>query len=80
MATRSLRTRLLRTAVTLAVGGSAFQMSGCDPEIRSTLLDGLQTTTTSLLTALTSAYFQNLQNDNTTPSTSLTTTGGGSTP
>jgi len=63
----------------LAVGGSAFQLSSCDPEVRSTLLDGLQTTTTSLLTALTSAYFLSLQDDGGT-GTGLTTTGGGTTP
>lgn len=79
MATRSLRTRLLRTAMVLAVGGSAFQLSGCDPAVRTTLLTGLQTTTNSLLTALTSAYFLSLQNNNSTTGTGLTTTGGGTT-
>ena len=73
MATRSLRTRLLRTAMTLAVGGSAFQLSGCDPALRSTLLGGLETTATSLTTALLSAYFQSLQGDG-TGSSNLTTT------
>ena len=63
MATRSLRMRLLRTAMTLAVGGSAFQLSGCDPAVRSTLLEGLQTTTNSLSTALISAFFLSLQDD-----------------
>ena len=63
MATRSLRTRLLRTAMALAVGGSAFQLSGCDPAVRSTLLEGLQTTTNSLSTALISAFFLSLQDD-----------------
>lgn len=63
MATRSLRTRLLRTAMTLAVGGSAFQLSGCDPAVRSTLLDGLLTTSTSLSTALISAFFLSLEED-----------------
>ena len=63
MATRSPRTRLLRTAMTLAVGGSVFQLSGCDPAVRSTLLSGLQTTTTGLSTALISAFFLNLEDD-----------------
>jgi hypothetical protein len=49
--------------MTLAVGGSAFQLSGCDPEVRSTLLEGLQTTTTSLSTALISAFFLSLEDD-----------------
>ena len=74
MATRSLRTRLLRTAMTLAVGGSAFQLSGCDPEVRTTLLDGLQTTATSLSGALISAYFLSLQDDEGGTASDLTTT------
>jgi len=73
MATRSLRTRLLRTAMTLAVGGSVFQLSGCDPTVRSTLLTGLQTTTTSLSTALISAFFLNLQDDDGDTTTTTTT-------
>lgn len=76
MATRRLRTRLLRTAMTLAVGGSIFQLSGCDPAVRTQLLTGLETTTTSLSTALISAFFLSLQDDSTTTGTNLTTTGG----
>ena len=80
MATRSVRTRLLRTAMVLALGGSAFQLSGCDPAVRSTLLDGLETTTTSLSSALISAFFLSLQDNSSTTGTGLTTTGGGTTP
>ena len=76
MATRSVRTRLLRTAMVLALGGSAFQLSGCDPAVRSTLLDGLETTTTSLSSALISAFFLSLQDNATGTGTGLTTTGG----
>lgn len=46
-----------------AIGGSAFQLSGCDPAVRSTLLTGLETTTQSLSTALISALFLGLQNN-----------------
>ena len=80
MATRSVRTRLLRTAMVLALGGSAFQLSGCDPAVRSTLLDGLETTTTSLSSALISAFFLSLQDNSSITGTGLTTTGGGTTP
>ena len=80
MATRSVRTRLLRTAMVLALGGSAFQLSGCDPAVRSTLLDGLETTTTSLSSALISAFFLSLQDNSSGTGTGLTTTGGGTTP
>lgn len=61
--------------MTLAVGGSAFQLSGCDPAVRSTLLEGLQTTTNSLSTALISAFFLSLE-DSSTSSGGLTTTDG----
>ena len=57
----------------LAVGGSAFQLSGCDPAVRSTLLEGLQTTTSSLSTALISAFFLSLDDGN-GGSSDLTTT------
>ncbi len=81
MATRSVRTRLLRTAMALALGGSVFQLSGCDPAVRDQLLTGLETTTTSLSSALISAFFLSLQNNSsTTTGSGLTTTGGGTTP
>jgi hypothetical protein len=47
----------------LAVGGSALQLSGCDPNVRATLLQGLQQTTQSLSTALISAFFLSIQDD-----------------
>ncbi len=72
MARRSLWTRWLRTGMALAVGGSAFQLSGCDPDVRATLLDGLEATTATLSDALISAFFQSLADDE--ASSSLTTT------
>ncbi len=72
MAKRSLRTRVLRSAMTLAIGGSAFQLSGCDPAVRSTLLDGLEATSTALTNALISAFFQSL--DDSDEGSSITTT------
>lgn len=44
----------------LAVGGSAFQLSGCDAEVRSTLISGLEATTLGLTTTLVTAFFQGL--------------------
>ncbi len=61
MTKRSFQQRFLRAAVTLAIGGSAFQLSGCDPAVRDTLLVGLQSTTQGLSTALISAFFLSLQ-------------------
>ena len=73
MTRRNYWKRMKRATMILAVGGSAFQLSGCDPAVRSTLLDGLQVTTTSLSSALITAFFLSLQDDSGT-STSLTTT------
>lgn len=72
MAKRTFRNRVVRLAAVLAVGGSAFQLSGCDPAVRSSLLAGLENTTNSLTDALVSAFFLTLQDDSATG-------GGGST-
>jgi len=58
--------------MSVAVGGTAFQLSGCDPDVRDALLTGLEDTTQSLSEALISAYFLSLEED-------TGTTGGGST-
>ncbi len=74
MRNRSFGKRLMRTMMALAVGGSAFQLSGCDPNVRSSILNGLSSTTTSLADTLIGAFFVSLQNDNT--GTTGGTTGG----
>lgn len=66
MGKATLRSRMMRSMMALAVGGSVFQLSGCDPAVRSTLLDGLQATTTSLSGALISAFFLTLEDDDDT--------------
>ncbi len=73
MTKRSLRQRLVRATMALALGGSAFQLSGCDPAVRDTLLTGLETTTQSLSSALISAFFLSMQ-DGDGSIDSLTTT------
>ena len=70
-----LRSRLIGMVASLAVGGSAFQLSGCDPNVRATLLEGLQATTSSLSEALIAAFFLSLADDDATTGGSLTTTG-----
>lgn len=70
---RSVKNRFWRVAATLAVGGSAFQLSGCDPQVRTTLLDGLEATTSSLTGALISAFFISLD-DGGSSTDPLTTT------
>ncbi len=57
----------------VAVGGSAFQLGGCDPNVRAVLLDGLQQTSVGLSTALLSAFFLSLE-DGDAASSGLTTT------
>ena len=71
MGSRSLRMRFLRLVTAVAVGGSAFQLSGCDPNVRATLLTGLANTTNSLADALINAFFTSLE-DGDSSSDSLT--------
>lgn len=73
MAKRSYRHRFMRFATALMMGGAAFQLSGCDPTVRDTVLTGLESTATTLGTTLISAFFLSL-NDNATTDTGLTTT------
>lgn len=75
---RNFWNRAIRTTTLLAMGGSAFQLSGCDPEVRATLLTGLQQTTTGLTSALVSAFFLSLADDDEDTGTGTgTTTGDG---
>jgi hypothetical protein len=60
----------MRSVATLAIGGSAFQLSGCDPAVRDTLIGGLETTTNALADSLISAFFLSVDNG----SDGLTTT------
>ncbi len=60
MTKRSFRQRFIRAAIALAMGGSAFQLSGCDPAVRNTLLGGLQITTLDLAGTLITAFFETL--------------------
>ena len=51
------------TGITLiGMGGTSFQLSGCDQGIRTTVLGGLNGATDTLLLALTNALFQSLNN------------------
>ncbi len=59
----SFRVGFMRMAMALAVGGSAFQLSGCDADVRSALLTGLESTTQTLSSALITAYFLSLNDD-----------------
>lgn len=74
MTSKNLRDRFIRLTMTLAVGGTAFQLSGCDSRVRATLLTGLEETTQSLSEALISAFFISLDDED---GGTTTTTGGG---
>ncbi len=63
MKRNSLWMRMMRATMAIAVGGSAMQLSGCDANVRATLLDGLQATTTGLSTSLITAFFLSIAND-----------------
>lgn len=75
MQKKNLATRGLRWMTVLAVGGSAFQLSGCDPAVRGALLEGLEQTTSSLTGALISAFFISLEEDAAGSGSPVTTTG-----
>ncbi len=74
MVRKNFRRRFVRAAMALAVGGSAFQLSGCDPAVRGALLTGLQQTTTSLSNALITAFFLSIDDGDAAASDGLTTT------
>lgn len=63
MRNRNLKQRFMRSVMALAMGGTAFQLSGCDPDVRSALLGGLAGTTNSLADALIAAFFISLEDD-----------------
>lgn len=73
MGRRTLRSRTVRFLTALAIGGSAFQLSGCDPSVRSTLLSGLAATTNSLADALIAAWFLSFDDGDSSGGSSLTT-------
>ena len=60
---QSLWMRTVRATTILAIGGSAFQLSGCDPEIRDTLLSGLEATTTEVTATLIAGFFEGWANN-----------------
>ena len=63
MARRGIRQRMMRAAAAILVGGSVFQLGGCDPLVRTTLLTGLESTTGTLAQTFVTAFFVSLQED-----------------
>ncbi len=67
----------------ICMGGACFQLSGCDQDIRSGILTGLNSATDTLLQTLTSALFTSLdqagQSDELTDTLTGDTSGTGGT-
>lgn len=65
--TRLVKSRLF---LPLLAGGLALQvnLTGCDPEVRNTVLDGVQTSITGLFSAVIQAFFLSLQDAGTSTS------------
>ncbi|NOS99141.1 MAG: hypothetical protein HOP29_00765 [Phycisphaerales bacterium] len=63
MATRGIRGRWMRLVGTVAVGGCVLQLGSCDPNVRTTLLSGLATTTEALTDTLIQTFFTSLAQD-----------------
>lgn len=74
MSKRGFRARVTRVLMAMTIGGCTFQLSGCDPEVRTTLLGGLESTTQGLASSLVSAFFLTLGNDGSSGAGALTTT------
>ncbi len=74
MSKQGFRGRFLRFAAAVCMGGSIFQVGGCDPEVRAALLDGLEATTGSLTDTIISAFFISLEDEPGTGTGGLTTT------
>ena len=62
-AKRSTRSRLVRFAMVVSMGGTMFQFSGCSADVRNTIVSGLESTASTLATTLISSFFQGLADD-----------------
>jgi len=62
--------RMLCIAVVLLVSMSGL-LVGCEASVQSTILDGLQSGTTTITSALIAAGFQSLSNNNTSNASTL---------
>lgn len=57
-----MRTWLLRGRIWLLTGvsGGLFVLSGCDPTVRDTVLTGVESATTTLVTTFVTAFFESV--------------------
>lgn len=56
----------------LIVGGAALVLSGCDPTVRDTVLNGVGSAATGLAGTFIQAFIESLQNDNANDNTPTT--------
>jgi len=65
---RSSRWLIAKRWAPILAGGLALQanLTGCDPEVRDTVLTGVQTSMTDLIASIINAFFLSLQNSSTT--------------
>ncbi|MBU0641235.1 MAG: hypothetical protein KKB50_20445 [Planctomycetes bacterium] len=54
---------------TMMAGGSLFVLEGCDPNVRDTILAGVESSATLLFTTFVQAFFESLTADEGTLST-----------
>ncbi|MFH1418902.1 MAG: hypothetical protein ABII12_11545 [Planctomycetota bacterium] len=60
--------RIVKRWAPLVAGGLALQvnLTGCDPEVRNAVLDGLNTSITGMFSSIMNAFFLSLQDAATT--------------
>lgn len=73
MAKRRMRKRMLTLVAAATMGGAIFQFGACSPEVRGTLLDGLESSSTGLVSAFIAAFFDSIGDSGTSGDSSLTT-------
>ena len=74
MVKRRSRKRMLTWVAAAAMGGTVFQFGACDSEVRSTLLNGLETSSTGLVSAFIAAFFDSIEPEDAGGGTSPLTT------
>ncbi len=60
---RTLANRLKAWTVWTAAGGSLLVIDGCNPNVRDTVLAGVQSAATGLSTTFIQAFFEGLEED-----------------
>ena len=59
-----IRRRVLSLMMVFSCGGAMLQVTSCSPGVRDTILQGLETTSTTFATILVQALFDGLRDGN----------------